>query len=186
MTWAAIHLPTVEELAADLPLTLLEPVPYNWLRDKGVTEQAINNPVPVRMARGRKGKNGVFIHDPKGPVWFAVEELTDILYYEPRTHEIAWEFGQAFAFGQDELHNPYASALGPLQVYETLVDWLLAGRRGLIIVQWAWCFDYLRDVAKIETPSEDFRRKLDRAMQPLHMPKILVRKKNPPNTEGQS
>ena len=174
MTWCNIHSALVEDWAVSLPLTPLQPVHLSWLEQQGVSEEAISKPLPILVAKGSRGHDGVLDHEPDGPEWLTFEEQSDLIYWRPKTGEIAWEFHKAFALGEVELRNPWTTALGqPLRIYASPLDWLRAKRRGMFVIQWGWAFDWLRDVGRIEVAPE-IMSIYQRAMQPLHMPKVSV------------
>lgn len=72
----------------------------DWLTASGVPMTAIIQPDPVRIAHGQKAADGRFDPDPGGPDWFVFAERDDVVFWRPRTGELATWDGRAFALGE--------------------------------------------------------------------------------------
>lgn len=155
-------------------MNALRQVHLNWLLKQGVSPSAVIDPTMIEVARGGRAWDGVFEHAEDGPEWLAFSEENDTVYWRPATGELATEWGNAFALGQDEIRNPGATALGSwLSIHASPLEWLQAGRRGIVVLRWEWAFDQLRDVARIAV-SEELVETYLKAMVPPHMPEIGV------------
>lgn len=145
----------------------------DWLRQNSVAPESIVNPTIIELARGSKGADGIFEHG-FGLEWFAIPLEGDVIYWRPKTGEMATEFGSVFALGQENIRNPGITALGGwLHINSSPLEWLQQGRKGLFILRWEWAFEQLRDVARVAVPEEMVDR-YEKAMRPTHVPEIGV------------
>ncbi len=112
----------------------------DWLLRNDVMVEAMIRPEPLRLARGR-AVNRLFRHEPDGAAWLAIAEGRDVVYWQPRTREIATETGATFALGQDAIDLPETYAFDCyLNVFADPLEWLQAGREGVVVLDWskAW------------------------------------------------
>ncbi|WP_327205883.1 hypothetical protein [Rhizobium beringeri] len=152
----------------------LLPRHLTWLRAHGVPMAAIVQPEPVRLARGYRAADGRFEHFPSGPAWLVFLEPEDLIFWRPGTVEMATWNGRSFALGESVIDNAATFALGyPLNVFANPVDWLRAGRDGVVIIAWDRTFDRLRDCPHIAVVNA-LHAKLEHHLQPPRMPKISV------------
>ena len=155
-------------------LYALRQVHIDWLLKMGVSAETIILPDPIELVRGSRGQDGIFEHSPDGPEWFAFLEDGDMVYWRPKTGELATEHGAAFALGGDDIRNPGVTALGRwLYVRADPLEWLRSCRRGAVVIRWDWAFEQLRDVQRIAVP-EDLVETYLQSMKPPRMPEIGV------------
>ena len=155
-------------------LYALRQVHIDWLLKMGVSAETIILPDPIELVRGSRGQDGIFEHSPDGPEWFAFLEDGDMVYWRPKTGELATEYGAAFALGGDDIRNPGVTALGGwLYVHADTLEWLRSGRQGTVIIRWEWAFEQLRDLERIAIP-EELLKTYQTAMQPTRLPEIGV------------
>lgn len=149
----------------------------DWLTASGVPMKAIIQPDPVRIAHGRKAADGRFDPDPGGPDWFVFAERDDVVFWRPRTGELATWFGRAFALGEQAIDQATTYSFGfSLNIFESPLDWLRAGRDGVVILNWGRAYDMLRHCLRVEIP-ESLKERYDQYMQPRHMPQVFIRGK---------
>jgi hypothetical protein len=152
-----------------LKLHSLRQAHLDWLTASGVEPEAIINPDIIEIAHGTRGADGIFEPAAHGPEWFAFQEENDRVLWRPRSGELATEHGRCFALGEVEIRNPGVTALrGWLQMHPDPLEWLRARRRGIVVIKWHWCFEQLRDVARISVHEDvlDLYRKHMRARLP--------------------
>ncbi len=146
----------------------------DWLLSKSVSPDAIIKPTPIMTAKGSKAHDGIFEEAFDGLPWLAFEEDADLVYWRPKTGELATECGRTFALGQDLASNPYICGMGTwLNIYADPISWLRNDRSGLVILRWEWCFEFLRDVARIAV-EEPLLAKYRKHMRPPHLPELAV------------
>lgn len=149
----------------------------DWLLQSSVPPEAIITPDPIDLARGTRGTDGIFEASADGVEWFAIHEANDTAMWRPKTGEVATECGAAFAIGADEIQNPGATALnGWLNIYADPLEWLINGRRGIVVLRWEWAREQLRDVPKIAV-AEDLLGQYRRHMAP-RLPQVGVIPRN--------
>ncbi|AJC80942.1 hypothetical protein IE4803_CH03786 [Rhizobium etli bv. phaseoli str. IE4803] len=148
----------------------------NWLTKSGVSMTAIVQPHPVRLAHGRKAADGRFEPDPTGPDWFVFCEWEDLVFWRPRTGEVATWAGRAFALGESAIDNASGYALdGHLHVFADPLQWLRSGRGGIVVLDWARAFDELRHCPRIAV-AESLWSTYRLAMRPVRMPRVFLRR----------
>lgn len=112
------------------------------------------------------------------PVFGAAGYLTDLIAFRLSTPRSFWGFGAGgfAALGENEIER--ADFFGePLQVYETPLQWLQAGRKGCCILNWTRCWSlYLSNVPALQFEDRDFAARATARMQrPLPVPPAMVR-----------
>ncbi|MGO7400371.1 hypothetical protein ACCS88_21315 [Rhizobium ruizarguesonis] len=160
----------------DMPtLGWLMPRDVHWLIARGVPMAVIVRPEPMRLAYGYKAHDGRFDYDPSGPVWFAFIEPEDIVFWEPRTGALATWNGRSFALGESMIDNASTYSFDfALNVFASPLDWLRAGRDGIVVVNWERrVFDHLRDCPRVAV-AERLLPLYERQMQPARMPDLFV------------
>lgn len=158
------------------PLGWLLPRHLTWLRANGVPMDAIIQPEPVRLAHGFGAHDGRFERDPTGPDWFVFFECEDLIFWRPRTGEVATWAGRAFALGESAIDNASGYALdGHLHVFADPLQWLRSGRRGIVVLDWARAFDELRHCPRIAV-AESLLSTYRLAMRPVRMPRLFLRR----------
>lgn len=153
----------------------LLPRHIDWLTGSGVPMAAIIRPEPVRLAHGfRAPADGRFEHFPSGATWFVFDEHDDLIFWRPGTVETATWTGRSFALNERAIDAASTYALGfALNIFESPLDWLRAGRDGIVIVAWDRAFDRLRNAPRIAV-AEKLHDKLKRHLQPPRLPEIFV------------
>jgi hypothetical protein len=140
---ARVHLDWGQPTAAEL----------HWLFRQGVRLDAMCSPWRIGAAHVRFDGH-TFELDPTGErcisfVIFDRGEPIDIAAWSPKTGKLGTWRGVAFALGQDAIFNP-ATYFGanPLRIHNGPLEWLKAGRDGIVIVQPKYTYAYLRNVRR--------------------------------------
>ncbi len=141
----------------------------DWLAKCGVSVKAIRHPEPLRLARGNSVA-GRFIYIPDGSLWVVYAEAEDVIFWRPKTGELATYSGRAFALGEEAIEM--ANSMGALRIFSDPLRWLQAERAGICIVAWQHAFDRLRHVPYIEIDASLEQRYLA-AMRPP-VPRLQV------------
>lgn len=63
---------------------------------------------------------------------------------------------------------------GALVIHETPLQWLLAMRRGIVVISWAMAFDQLRDAPRVSVPKSLMAR-YKQHMKPPRLPDVRER-----------
>lgn len=142
------------------------------LLDRGVPEQVLTYPYCI-------GGGRVVFHrqsfepdlDGKLVITFRAEdrgEVTDLVAWDLVTGLLASWRGQAFCLGDvdDVLNTGTYFAGGALWVHETPLNWLLAERRGIVIVRRDLCHAYLARAPRLAFSTVEFAVKVRRWIQP--------------------
>lgn len=135
----------------------------------GAGEIAVQNGKWRKMFRGERAII-VPAQDPGGyPV--------DLIAFRMDTPMSFWPLsGAAAVLGEDEIDRASAMA-EPLQVHECPLDWLKAGRRGCVILDYArhWPL-HLGRIPALQFEDAAFARRAAARMQnPISIPPVLVR-----------
>lgn len=145
----------------------------NWLLSNGVTVEAMINPEALRTTIGRRADDGRFEPDPAGDQWIVFREPEDLVFWQPRTDELATDRGRAFALGEAIIENAWTFALnGSLNVFASPLAWLRAGRDGIVIVDWSRTWSRLQDCPQIAVDRRLMNR-FKRYCRPPYVPRIL-------------
>lgn len=167
-------------LGSIMKLHNLKQTQIDWFFANGVSPRAIICPTAIMTCRGERAKDGRFDENPDGPEWIAFEEVHDWVFWQPLTGEIATDTGRAFALGEELIDNPATTAFDQhLNIYADPLQWLKNEGRGIVVVNWKFVFDRLRDVTRVAV-AEELLGTYKRCMRPLHMPKLFVL----PNSAG--
>jgi len=146
----------------------------DWLLSQGVSPRAIIKPTPIWAATGTRAEDGRFDEDPEGKQFLAFEEDHDLVFWQPRTDELATAEGRAFALGEKAIDNPGTTAFDRwLNIHANPLDWLRHGRDGVVVLRWEFAFDRLRYVDRIAV-AEPLLTTYRRNMKPTNMPKLAV------------
>lgn len=146
----------------------------DWLLAHGVTVDAMIRPEPMRIVNGHRHPDGCLDEHPDGPAWLAFPQREDVVFWQPRTGELATWFGRAFALGEDVIDNPGTYAFdNRLDVFSDPLSWLIAKRDGVVILDWTRAYERLRDCPRIGV-SESLLATYRRAMRPAWMPELSV------------
>lgn len=121
-----------------------------WLIDQGISDKAMVSPYPIGGAKVRFDR-GTFDLDESGEralTFRATDcgEVIDLIAWQPRTGQLASWHGQAFCLGDvEDIFNPATYFAGDaLRVHETPLQWLLAGREGIVILRPDLAYAYLK------------------------------------------
>ncbi|MBX5221431.1 hypothetical protein HJC04_14050 [Rhizobium sp. NLR8a] len=148
-----------------------------WLRTCGVPMPAIVQPELVRLAHGYRAADGRFDPDPSGPDWFAFSEDEDVIFWRPKTGQLATWNGRSFALGEAVIDDASGYALGGrLHVFADPLDWLRACRKGIVVLDWARAFDELRHCPRVAV-AESLLPTYRSRMRPARMPQVSILRK---------
>lgn len=152
----------------------LMPRDIDWLIGRGVPMAAIVRPEPMRLCHGFRAADARLEIDVNGPLWFAFIEPEDVVFWEPRTGALATWNGRAFALGESMIANATTYSFDfALNVFASPLDWLRAGRDGIVVVDWERAFDHLRDCPSVAV-AERLLPLYERQMRPARMPALFV------------
>lgn len=147
---------------------------FDWLRRSGVPVEALIALMPLRHAIGVRAEDGHFDPDRSGADFLVFEQPGDLVFWQPRTGELATWCGRAFALGEDQITDATTYAFDKrLNIYASPLDWLRARCSGIVVVDWPKSFDRLRDAPRIalaETVAPQYRR----YMKPARLPDVVV------------
>lgn len=176
------------EHACGLDLTAKQ---IDWFASHGVAAAALSRPYPVltddvvflpgqRFEFARYGKDEaavsaltIVVTGSDGPI--------DIFAWQPRTQQAALWLGKGFALGEHQIHP----RLGPLEIRSSVLSWLAADRRGIVIIRpWvAWV--RLWDVGEFVAEDVPHREELERLLTPPHpRARIFIPRKEARKNDG--
>lgn len=158
-----------------LPDTLPAPPPeqLKWLTTQGVSWASLATPEVIRSAKGIRAPDGYF-EPGNGSIWLGFPEVEDTIFWQPRTGELATWTGRSFALGEAVISNPGTYSMdGRLNLFPDPLDWLRAGRDGIVVRDWSRAFDQLRDVPRIAVHGH-LLKTYQQHMRPRHMPQVFV------------
>lgn len=158
-----LHCPTQAELDA--------------FRRAGIDVMALATPVAMQVALGGIAPDGLFEPGPAGR-WFAFPEFEadDIVFWHRETGRLASWSGRVFALGQEIVGEAATYSFDcALNIFADPLDWLRAGRDGIVVLpnRWPAAFDRLRDCQRIAI-TESLLPKYRRNMRPGRMPELFV------------
>jgi hypothetical protein len=137
-----------------------------WLLQQGLDEQALCRPWPIGGAAVQFDGH-TFTTEPAGTraLTFRAtdrDDVIDLIAWQPRTDQLASWRGVAFCLGDiDAALNPATYfAGGVLRIHRTPLDWLKAGRDGLVILKPKLCWAYLRNVPRLAFADISLARQL--------------------------
>ncbi|MGO6724407.1 MULTISPECIES: hypothetical protein [Rhizobium] len=146
----------------------------DWLRACGVPMGAIIRPQPIRRSHGFRAADGRFEIDANGPVWLTFIEPEDVIFWRPKTSELATWTGRSFALGEAVIGNAATFSFGnALHLYASPLDWLRAGRDGTVVLDWRHAFDRLRECPRIAV-DDRLLPIYRRHMRPARMPDVFL------------
>jgi hypothetical protein len=111
-----------------------------WLLDQGVTIEAMTAPLSILAGHVIYEPSGVYIPNAFGEFScilpaFDGEGLVDLVAWSPRSGRIASRLGIVGLLGEGQAERAAANLAGvPLPIWRTPLDWLRAGRRGVVMV----------------------------------------------------
>lgn len=146
----------------------------SWLVKQGVPITAMIRPAPLMITTGFKAEDGVLEYSAEGETWIAFEQQEDFVFWQPRTDAIATFANRAFALGEETIGDPATYAFDcALNIFASPLEWLLARRDGIVLLDWTRAFDRLRDVPRIAL-AEALLPLYRRYMQPARMPELFI------------
>lgn len=145
----------------------------DWLIASGVTVDAMIHPATMQATRGNRAADGRFEADATGPCWLVFPEPEDEIFWQPRTGEIATDTGRAFALGEAVIDDHWTySFTGNLRIFADPLDWLRAGRDGIVIVDWSRTWSRLQDCPQIAVDRR-LANRLRRHLRPPYTPRVV-------------
>ncbi|MEP9400123.1 hypothetical protein [Mesorhizobium sp. KR2-14] len=149
-----------------------------WLVRQGVPTTALVRPTAIMLATGSKTHDGLFEHAEHGERWIAFEQEDDFVFWHAGRNAFATYSNRAFALGEEAIDNPGTYAFErALNIFASPLDWLRAGRDGIVVLDWSWAFDRLRDAPRIAI-AEGLLPLYKRHMRPARMPELFVISRN--------
>lgn len=139
----------------------------------GALDVAIQN---GRWAERFRGDRAIILPVCANGMWPGIDEIIDLVAFRMETPRSFWTYsGDGMVLGRCGMDR--ASYFGePLMVHECPLDWLKAGRRGIVVLDWQQYWPlHLSGVPALLCPNEDFEPRLRGNMQrPFPIPPILV------------
>lgn len=157
-----------------------------WLLSHGVRIEDITTPIAIRASRvtfqpdGRyrkcpgTGDFALILPVPADPVTMITDlGVLDLIAWSPKSGRIATRLGIAFALGEEQIDvDGLGNSVLPIPVHRDPLDWLRAGRRGLVISDWNLATLALRDLV-LEAEDAAHDQELVRRLTPVP-PTILI------------
>lgn len=139
----------------------------------GALDVAIQN---GRWAERFRGDRAIILPVCANGMWPAIDEIIDLVAFRMETPRSFWTYcGDGSLLGQVNMER--ASYFGePLMVHECPLDWLKAGRKGVVILDWRryWPL-YLGGIPALQCKDVTFGRRLQATMQrPFEIPEVQV------------
>jgi hypothetical protein len=142
--WPLPHLPP-------RPFAKLRKEHIDWLLKHGVTIDAIERPCPIKVTYGNKSPDGRLQRNSWGQEWFVFPGAEDAILWRPETGEIATLHGRAVALGEEVFLDPATFTSDCLlKIFADPLEWLKAGRNGIVIIDWNRASENLRFIRRIE------------------------------------
>lgn len=146
----------------------------DWLKRNGVSVDAMIHPEPMRLAIGVKAKDGRFENESGGASWIVFPEQRDVVFWQPRTGDLATWSARAFALGEAVVSLPETYSFDcRLNLFADPLDWLRAGRDGAVVLDWVRAFERLQDCPRIAI-DEGLLPQYKRHMKPARTPEVFV------------
>ncbi|WP_375460586.1 hypothetical protein [uncultured Enterovirga sp.] len=152
----------------------------------GVAATAIDTPTPVRAGHVVFGDDGRFSfeqHERSLSVrsarafLFLIEDMhgepSDIVAWQPALSRVASWRGTAWGIGQSEAYAMRMAEHDGLPVWRNPLDWLRAGRRGVVIMRPRLAAAWLNDAGPLVAEDFEHARELRTALT-RPAPRILV------------
>jgi hypothetical protein len=90
--------------------------------------------------------------------------MIDIAAWQPETKRLAMWCGEGFALGERLIHHPNPLT-GGLHVFRSPIDWLRAGRCGIVILRPQFARSVLADVPVLVAEDEQHRKELQKLFE---------------------
>lgn len=128
----------------------------------------------LTTATGTINRAGYFDPHPNGERFIAFHELRDIIFWHPTSGRVATLARRSFALNEDHIDNAATYAFDcNLNVFPGVLDWLIGGGDGIVVLDWSKAFDRLRCVPRIAI-DERILPTYRKWMQPPRMPRVFV------------
>ncbi len=168
-----------DELFALAPLRQQQ---LDWFKRQGVPLLALADPLALRVAEVvfTAGNRFEFTsYRPADdavlaaiiPAFDADGDLVDLVAWRPQSGAVGTWLGRASLLGEDHLDAPRLGE--PLVVHDGVLDWMRAGREGVVVVDSRRAAPLLRDAGVLATASVEHGTRL-RKMLAVRPPKVLV------------
>jgi hypothetical protein len=153
-----------------------------WLADRGVPSPAITEPWPIHSARVEFDDLYGFAFDPEGKPALILKaedrgKEKDLVAWEPSTGNLASWHGNTFCLGElDQIYNPatYFSG-GYLRIHASPLEWLRAGREGIVILRRDFAYAHLRFCRSLLCDDPTHAEEVDRLLKaPKPTVKIFI------------
>jgi hypothetical protein len=147
---------------------------FSWLSRSGVpTETMVSVVARTMLAKGRI-RHGEFEDDDTGETFLVFEQEGGLIYWQPRTGQIAAGSGRAFALGEDIIDAAETYSFDcHLNIFVDPLEWLRNRCDGIVVVDWACAFDRLRHVPRLAV-AEDLLPTYRANMRPAGLPDVAV------------
>jgi hypothetical protein len=147
---------------------------FQWLMDQGVPLRVLTALLPIPVATGRRRSDGLFEETSDGRAFLVLPESDDLVYWQPRTGEIATATGRAAILGESDIFDPATYAFGgALQLHETPLHWLANACEGAVVIDWGRAYNFLRHAVRVVVP-EGLVSEYREHMRPTDLPQVLV------------
>jgi len=134
----------------------------------------VANLIHEKTCEGIINGSGFFDPDPRGDRFICFPERYDTVFWHPTTGRTSTLMGRVFALNEDHVDNPATFSFDAnLNIYGRVIDWLAAGRDGIVVLDWSKAFDRLRAVPRIAI-DERLLPTYRKSMQPPRLPRVFV------------
>ncbi len=145
-----------------------------WLLRSGVSVETIGDAMPLRVACGVVARDGRFDDRVDGQNFIVFPEQEDVVFWQPRSGELASWNGRAFALNEGAVTNPETYSFDcNLNVWPDPLMWLRAKRDGCVVLDWARAWSRLQDVPRVAV-HESLLLSYRRHMKPPRGPETFV------------
>lgn len=127
----------------------------DWLLSKGVTTDAIVRPWSLLRDDARPGDLYIGGED----AWWNV-----------KTGQVA---GVDWCLGDDLGERDCMTGDWTLTIHATTLEWLQAGRRGIVVIDWSKLFERVHDIPRISVPAS-LKAKYEKHMRPARLPTLTI------------
>jgi hypothetical protein len=138
-----------------------------WLFNQDVPDTAMLEPTHLRAGTVTFLGEFSFDFDPDGERALIFFEPADLVAWQPRSGKLgAWR-NNAFALNEDAIWNPASYFSGSaLRVHHTPLEWLVANRDGIVIVQPRFTYANLKDCRRLSFSDHVHAQRVKQWLQP--------------------